>query len=280
MKLEEMKEIKKEKGLTNEQIAEWSDLPVSTVAKIFSGETKHPRFETMQALEKMFSNPKLPSYSGPTYDYDQSNPPGQLKDAEPERYYRVFDDGSYTADDLDRLRGDKAMGELLDGVFLTIASPSAAHQLVQMKLSAKLDSYVESKGGDCLVFTAPLDVYLEKNDRTVLQPDILVICNRNLIQNGDIWGAPDLVIEIISPSTRDRDMTYKYAKYRLFGVREYWVVDPKNERIIVHDFSDEDMIHIHDFQDKIPVGIWDGDCIIDFAPIARELAAIQSDSSC
>ena len=276
-----MKEIKREKGLTNEQISDWSDLPVSTVAKIFSGETKHPRFETMQALEKMFTTRCLPEYPGPRYDFYPGKPPVLIKDADPnpEAFYRAYEGGTYTADDLDELRGDGVLGELIDGVFFNMASPPASHQLVLMELSAELHSYIKARGGACRVFTAPLDVYLEKNKKTVLQPDILVLCDRNLIRDDEkIWGAPDLVIEILSPSTRRRDMGPKYMKYEAFGVKEYWLVDLKHERVIVYPLAGDDIVNLYTFQDKIPVGIWDGDCVIDFAPIARELASIRGGS--
>ena len=67
-------------------------------------------------------------------------------------------------------------------------------------------------------------------------------------------------------------------KYRAYGVREYWIVDPKNERIIVHDFADKDIVNVYTFDDKIPVTIWDGDCVIDFALIARKVREVRGES--
>lgn len=275
MNLEEMKRLKKERGYSNEQICEWSGVPLGTVRKIFSGETKHPRFETMQALEKFFANPHAPNYEGPVYDFYPGQPPVLVKERAPEEFhYRVYDDGGYTADDLDQLRGDNGWGELMDGVIINMASPGVSHQLIQSRLYTDLQNYIDRKGGSCIPFTPPLDVYIEKNKRTVLQPDIIVICDRDLIQDEKIWGAPDFVVEILSPSTRFYDLHEKYLKYAGYGVREYWIVDPKLERVIVYDFEHDSLITVYTFHDKIPVTIWDGDCVIDFAPIARKVREV------
>lgn len=274
MNLDEMKRLKKEKGYSNEYISEWSGVPLSTVKKVFSGETKYPRRETLQALEKLFSDPFAPNYPGPVYDFYPGQPPVLVKEAaEPD--YRAYYDGEYTADDLDRLRGDSMWGELIDGVLFNMTSPSSPHQMIQADLHYLLKDYIKKNGGSCIPLTSPLDVYIEKNDKTVLQPDVLVLCDRDLIQEKGIWGAPDFVIEILSPSTRRRDMYVKALKYIAFGVREYWIVDPIMERVIVHDFENEDLISIYTFNDKIPVGIWDGDLEIDFKPIKEEIDSIK-----
>ena len=270
MNLDEMKRLKKERGYSNEQISESSGVPLSTVKKVFSGETKYPRYETLQALEKFFGDPHAPNYPGPVYDFYPGQPPVLVKDAE-EWDYRLFYDGEYTADDLDRLRGDSVWGELIDGVMFNMTSPSSPHQMAQASLHYLLKDYVKKNGGSCIPLTSPLDVYIEKNDKTVLQPDILVLCDKDLIQEKGIWGAPDFVIEILSPSTREKDLVHKLAKYRGFGVREYWIVDLKRERVIVYDFTQEDIISFYTFDDKIPVGIWDGDLEIDFKPIKEEI---------
>ena len=274
MNLDEMKRLKKERGYSNEQISEHSGVPLSTVKKVFSGETKYPRYETLQALDKFFSSPHAPNYPGPVYDFYPGQPPVLVKEAaEPD--YRAYCGGNYTADDLVRLRGDSVWGELIDGVIFNMASPTVSHQIIQAHTHFQLMSYVQKNGGSCIPLTAPMDVYLEKNDKTVLQPDVLVVCDKELLQNTKIWGAPDFVIEILSPSTKERDMYAKALKYCVYGVREYWVVDPIRERVIVHDFKNEDFIRLYTFEDKIPVGIWDGDLEIDFKPIKEEIDSIK-----
>lgn len=275
MELEEMKRIKRQRGYTNEQICEGTELPLGTVRKIFSGETKHPRYETMQSLEKFFSDPHAANYPGPIYDFYPGQPPVLVKERNTTADYIAYTGGTFNAGDLDRLRGDDGRGELIDGVIFNMASPSIAHQLIQTQLSTRLQSFVDNNSGDCLTLTCPLDVYIEKNETTILQPDVVVICDRGLFRDGKIWGAPDLVIEILSPSTKERDMGAKYLKYMGFGVREYWIVDPMKERIIVYDFAHDHLISLYTFRDKVPVAIWDGDLEIDFTPIAQAVKSIS-----
>ncbi|MDO4870169.1 MAG: Uma2 family endonuclease [Bacillota bacterium] len=274
MDLDEMRTLKKQRGYTNEYIADQTELPLGTVRKIFSGETKHPRFATLQALEAFFREPHAPVYPGPVYDFYPDRPPILVKEKNIDEYY-FAKNGSYTASDLDRLRGDDGRGELIHGTLYNMASPTVAHQLIQMSLSFYLKRFVTENGGDCLPLTAPLDVHIHNDDYTVLQPDIIVLCNRDLIRNGKVWGAPDLVIEILSPSTKDRDLYLKLPEYQHAGVREYWIIDPMKQRVIVYDFSNGDLLHLYSFQEKIPVGIWDGDCVIDFSLIASELASVD-----
>ena len=116
-------------------------------------------------------------------------------------------------------------------------------------------------------FMAPTDVQLDCDDRTVVQPDVMVVCDRGKYRNGRVWGAPDLIIEVLSPSTRKKDMTLKQHKYANAGVREYWMIEPKSQQILVYDFEHEDFPKIYGFSDRIPVLIWDGRCEIDFSMI-------------
>ena len=92
----------------------------------------------------------------------------------------------------------------------------------------------------------------------------MVVCDRGKYRNGRVWGAPDLIIEVLSPSTRKKDMTLKLHKYSNAGVRKYWMIEPKSQQIIVYDFEHEDFPKIYGFSDRIPVLIWDGRCEIDF----------------
>ena len=86
----------------------------------------------------------------------------------------------------------------------------------------------------------------------------------------NVYGVPDFIVEILSPSTRKKDTQIKWSKFLDAGVREYWVIDPDKEKIVVHRFEDPEEVHIpriYTFDDQVPVGIWNGDCLIDFAEI-------------
>ena len=114
---------------------------------------------------------------------------------------------------------------------------------------------------------APLDVQLDRDDRTMVQPDVLVVCDRSKVVRRCVYGAPDFVVEILSPSTWEKDMYVKLGKYESAGVREYWIVDPKKKRVLVYDFEHTDFPALYTFTDQIPVGIFAGECRVDFASI-------------
>jgi len=122
--------------------------------------------------------------------------------------------------------------ELLDGELLLVPAPTTYHQRVLRELFVRLYIFVTSQGlGE--VFIAPCDVVLSNYD--VVQPDILYVSNEraHIITSDNIQGGPDLVAEILSPSTADRDLGYKKALYARYGVMEYWVVDPEAKTIEV-----------------------------------------------
>ena len=122
--------------------------------------------------------------------------------------------------------------ELIEGELLIVPSPTPAHQAVVVTLLKVLHDFVEANGLG-RVYVAPLDVVLSEQD--VLQPDILYIArNREgIITDRNIRGAPDLVVEVLSPGTADRDRTLKRARYLKLGVREYWIVDLQSRSIEV-----------------------------------------------
>ncbi len=123
--------------------------------------------------------------------------------------------------------------ELLDGELTMVPAPSLGHQRTDMKLGRRLAQFVEERNlGE--VFSAPCDVVL--SDTNVVQPDLLFVSNERahiLFNGANVRGAPDLVVEIISPSTAERDRRFKRALYARYGVREYWLVDPDTRTITV-----------------------------------------------
>ena len=116
-------------------------------------------------------------------------------------------------------------------------------------------------------FGVELDVHLLKDGKTMVQPDILVLCDISKLTEKRIEGAPDFVAEILSPSTRRKDMTLKLSKYTEAGVREYWIIDHKEKKVIVYDIENDALPQIYGFRDKVPVAIFDGRCQVDFAEI-------------
>lgn len=132
--------------------------------------------------------------------------------------------------------------ELIDGVLYNLVSPSYAHQKVVSELLVRFNHWF--KGKPCTPLTSPFDVTLKKAEDNifVMQPDILVICDReNIDAQGKYHGVPAFVVEVPSPSTSAKDLTKKTELYMVCGVREYWVVDPKNRSVAVHAFAQGDI---------------------------------------
>ena len=123
--------------------------------------------------------------------------------------------------------------ELLNGNLMMVPAPNRKHQEVLISLARKLGNFTEEHGLG-KVYVAPFDVFLSDTD--VVQPDVLFIsrAREHTLTDQNVRGAPDLVIEILSPSTADRDLGYKHDLYSRHGVLEYWIVDPMAETIAVH----------------------------------------------
>ncbi len=160
--------------------------------------------------------------------------------------------------------------EVFDGVVYDMASPSQIHQRMLLKISSMLDSYIERKKGSCLVIPSPFDVILSEKPLTIVQPDIMIICDRNKLDENRCNGAPDFVIEIVSPGNPSDDYIKKAFYYKNYGVREYWIVDPRRKTVTVN-FFEKDVLNIpYSFESVIKVNIYD-DLLIDFSGISKQL---------
>ena len=184
--------------------------------------------------------------------------------------YRVKRQGEYTLEDYYALPDDQRV-ELIDGVIYDMSSPLSVHQLLTGKIHFQLLQYVEKNGGSCMPMISPMDVQLDMDNRTMVEPDVLVVCDRSKVKRRCIYGAPDFVVEVLSESTKKKDMFLKLNKYQNAGVREYWMVDPKSKRVIVYELEKEEGPVIYGFDAKIPVGIYDGKCVIDFEEIYQSI---------
>ena len=158
--------------------------------------------------------------------------------------------------------------ELIDGVPYLMASPSVAHQRVLLEIAKQIGDYLEGK--KCEVFISPLDVKLsgaiDNNEEfNVVQPDIMVVCDKDKITEKNIVGAPDLAIEILSPSNIRHDRMRKLKLYQKFGVREYWMVSIEEQNIMVLTLSEEGIYQIAEacyLDEKVKVNVLDN-CFVD-----------------
>lgn len=171
-----------------------------------------------------------------------------------------------TIADIDALpEGTKA--ELIDGRLFFDTAPTLTHQDIVGFLHGTIWSYIRVKGGKCKVFISPIDVQLNADDiYNLVQPDVAVVCDRDKLSDGKrCKGAPDWIMEVVSPSTKTRDYLTKLNKYQTAGVREYWIVDPEKEKVMVYNFETQDY-NVYSFNDTIKVGIYP-DLTINFAEI-------------
>ncbi len=174
------------------------------------------------------------------------------------------EDKSYTIADIEALpEGERA--ELIDGKMYMMGTPTATHQRMVGFLYLKFASYINGRKGKCEVFLSPFGVYLNESDNYVI-PDLLIVCDKDKVDEKGCHGGPDLAVEIVSPSSRRMDYAVKLFKYRAYGVREYWIVDTEKKRIQVYDLERDDLEE-YSFSDKVPVGIYEGDLEIDFAEV-------------
>ena len=171
----------------------------------------------------------------------------------------LYDFKPMTYDDYYKMeKGDKRY-ELIDGELYAMAAPSINHQTVLVNLIALFHAHLRG-GRKCKLLPAPIDVRLnhKKGDDTVLQPDLIVVCDPSKIKDGkSVRGAPDLVVEISSPSTRKHDLNKKLPKYREAGVAEIWLIDPETKMIMVFKPRDteENLARIYTTDEEITPGI-------------------------
>lgn len=162
----------------------------------------------------------------------------------------------YTLEDIYALPDEKR-AELIDGQIYDMTPPTPSHQRISFALSRAIADYIEAHGGNCEVFPAPFAVFLTLDDKTYLEPDISVICDQNKISDRGCEGAPDWIIEIVSPSSRRMDYYKKNTLYADAGVREYWIVDPLRQRTMVCNFEKNESPIMISFDQAIQSGIYD-----------------------
>lgn len=163
----------------------------------------------------------------------------------------------YTEEDYYNLP-ENTRAELIDGQIYYMSAPTRIHQKILGFLFNHITNYINSKDGSCEVYPAPFAVKLFSNDdNTIVEPDIFVICDKNKLTDKGCSGAPDLVVEIVSPSTQQVDYGIKLFKYRTTGVREYWIINPITRTVNVFDFENEKGTYQYSFDDEIHVCIYE-----------------------
>lgn len=310
MTISEMKEFKEKNEISYDILSKYSGVPASTIFKIFQGASGKPRKRTLDALEggiqrlkvslslkgsygewtKPDLNTSMVSESArsyrtyPEYDYSSAYGAGHTVKKDPQHLYINNPDGShvwpnqgsYTIEDLRHLPESLPV-ELIDGNIIEMEAPSFAHQKCAGFLYNKLSDAIEEAGEDCETFIAPIDVQLTENDSDIVEPDVGIVCDRSRITGHGIVGAPDFIAEILSPSTRRRDMTLKAWLYARAGVQLYWMIDPEKEQIIIHDFAHGDALSIHTFDETVDFCLHEKQLSIDFSRLKIQLGKLRQE---
>ena len=273
MTLDELKQRRIELGFSYQELSELSKVPLGTIQKVFGGITSRPRRETILKLESVLGKKeqRVPSVevrdAAAAYQYEDRRRHVPNPETNTHEYDRQ---GEYTLEDYYALPEEQRV-ELINGVFYDMGAPTSPHQIIGGEIHAQLLSFRNTRKGPCLPMMSPVDVQLDRDNRTMVQPDVIIVCDRSKITYKGIFGAPDFIVEVLSPSTRKKDMTLKMSKYIDAGVREYWLIDPRTRQVVVLFFNHTATTEIYTFLDKIPVGIWDGECMVDLSGAAELL---------
>ena len=294
MTLEEMIRRKNEYGYSCKDIASLSAVPVSTVQKVFGSTTTKPQYRTITLLSIAFediekhNNSIKAALSAQEADRAKYLDPqldakcAYITNNEETGCAAVHESCPYGVSGTSALKsaacGDKTIAdyyalpddqraELIDGVIYNMSAPTYIHQIIGGEIYRQLKNHISANTGSCIPMISPADVQLDCDDKTMVQPDVFVICDRKKIIRRRAIGAPDLVIEIISESNWFHDVVRKFEKYRNAGVREYWIVIPDTLQVCVYFFEKSLDSMKYTFEDSVPVNIWGGNCKIDFKAV-------------
>jgi len=210
--------------------------------------------------------PKKPE--GTIYQYEDPKPWYVKEPAVAYDVVRKKGQGDYTLEDYYNLPEDRRV-ELIDGVIYDMGAPTFNHQTIGGKMYFEIRKYIEKKGGGCMPILSPVDVCLDCDDKTMVQPDLIIICDKDKIRRWGIMGAPEFVLEVLSDSTRSKDCTKKLHKYTDAGVKEYWIIDPKKKQLIVYDYINGDFPVHYDLDQKVGVALYNKELVIDLEEIAE-----------
>lgn len=304
MRLDEIQWLKKRLKLSVREISARSGVPVGTARKIIDGTSKKPHYSNLNDIaevllaeaaaqkvslveymtlhpdlypprEEVMKNEVLVAESDEAARWYSSLNGGHCTDGSLAVGFSVKKPGEYTVADLEKIeKYTEGLLELIDGVIYDIGTPNIVHQMISGRVSFEIAAFVKQKGGKCIPFTAPTGVRLggARDNRNYLIPDVMLVCDRNRINTDAIDGAPDFVLEIISPSTKGKDETVKVKAYRDYGVREYWIINPYKKRLTVYFFEDDTMpIHVTALEGSYGLNIFDGELLIDLDAIAADI---------
>ncbi len=289
--LAELKNRKKELKMTTAELADRADLPVSTVSKIMTGETKNPSYVTIETIERVLAHEEMCrrvyAYFKLLREYLDKHPDETVDQIEFEKKFRRENDVSFSKDSGELTNGNLAIDkerlnveflheidedkqiELINGHLIYNEAPNLKHQMIVQNVGRIIDDFIRFNNGKCRMFNVGVNLYFDEDDNSLLIPDVVVLCDDIKLSESGIIGPPDWIIEVVSRSTRRVDYNEKMHKYMGAGVREYWIVDPEKERVTTYIEGEPMMAYVYSFDDEIPVYIYDGNLSICINDVLR-----------
>lgn len=164
---------------------------------------------------------------------------------------------AFTAEDYWNLP-DGVRAELIDGELWDLASPNRKHQRIVAEVSRHAGNFIAAHEGSCQVYPAPFSVNLFADDTTFVEPDVSAVCDTSKLSDRGCEGAPDFIVEVVSPSNPEMDYISKLNLYREAGVREYWICDPGKERTLAYRFGVDPVLSIYAFDEAVPSAVLPG----------------------
>lgn len=291
--IDEINRVRRLMGYSYELLAKASDVPLSTVQKVLGKQTPNPRQKTVSAIREGLMELVRKDEESGNVIHESFERYGADRIEPPEGFY-VFDknQGRHTLEEYMQLPEHSRI-ELIDGVYYHKAAPTVKHQTIVTEISYRFMTHIRNNHGSCVVFPAAPNVKLFEDREDVVLPDLCVVCDRRKLEDL-VNGAPDLVVEVLSPSNREYDLGLKLKKYREAGVKEYWIVDPearKTVRILFPAAGEAateegaasaealpEETRIFGEKEKVPVWIWDDACEVDFGAIYESLDSLYNRS--
>lgn len=235
MTYEEWKQIQKEQGLSLEELAQRSKIPLN-IWEDMAGRDAHSQGIRERAA---------------VYGSEVSKKQGE-----------------YTTQDYYMWPKEERI-ELIDGVIYTMEAPSFVHQHIITVFYGQLLSQFQKRSGKCVPVLSPVDVRLDQDDKTMIQPDVLILCDTSRIRRWGIMGAPDFVLEVISNSTRKKDYVKKLQKYSDAGVKEYWIIDPIRKVVVAYDLQGDISVSMVPLSGIKELAMYHGEIQIDLDEITK-----------
>ena len=289
MTIEEMKRVKDQRGYSIAMLASYSGVPQGTLTKIFNGSTQNPRPSTLAAIERVLTADESIAKGKSAVYQEQGSPEvyscnaEQFKLCESGAAYSVkevpyYEDGkdNHTIEEYFALP-DEVRKELIDGRFYDMEPPTFVHQGIAGEIHASLLMQIRARKGSCRVFISPIGVQLDCDNRTVVEPDVIIVCKRDKILKRVYYGAPDFVLEVLSPSTKKKDMSLKLQKYVTAGVREYVMIDPIRRVLIAYQIENDMNYIMQPLEGSYGLAIYNGEITIDLDSLNEVIDELETD---